>query len=324
MKHSALKDELRSVFYNPRDVGFLYLEAQFSKTGPKSLREVLRAFSDIRMSSLALVPDADLRNCLHIVNTNNDLVFAPRQWVQVTRGIYKGDIGLVHDIFDGAGSVRVQIWIIPRLGLTHEDHSLKRKRRGPRPSPRLFDRESCKQLEGLLEVGKSKYSYKSWSFEYGLQVKTYHSSSLSPAREMPTSVYSLFMEAQKLAGNCILFEEATMPLPSCWRFEPGESVIVNFKDRKACSGTVSATPEGNKCEVDMVSEGLKAVPVRNLVKDIILGEYIKVVVGVHVGKAGFVVAQSGAHLGVCVGAHTNGVVSFIAVSHDFDLHSVFA
>ncbi|KAE9390814.1 hypothetical protein BT96DRAFT_1001952 [Gymnopus androsaceus JB14] len=312
MMHCDLKDELQSVFYSPRNIGFLYLEAQFFKTGLRSLREVLRAFCDIRTSSLALVPEADLRNCLYIINTNNDPVFAPRKWVQVKRGLYKGDIGLVCDTFHGAGSAcGVKIWVVPRLGLTYEDcsssSSSKRKRRSPCPPSEHFDCESCMQLEGSLEVGKFMYSYKSWSFEYGLQVKAFNPSSLSPAREMPTSVYSLFMEAQKLAGDRFLFEEATMPLPSCWRFEPGESVTVHGTDGKAYCGTVSAAPEGNTCEVNVVSKGLQVVPVRNLEKGIILGEYIKVLVGVHVGKMGFVVAQSGAHLGVCVGAHMNGV-----------------
>ncbi|KAE9389830.1 hypothetical protein BT96DRAFT_1002876 [Gymnopus androsaceus JB14] len=214
MMHRDLKDKFRSVFYNPHNIGFLYLEAQFFKTGPRLLREVLRAFCDIRMSSLALVPEADLRNCLYIINTNNDPVFAPQQWVQVKRGLYKGDISLVCDTFHGAGSARgVKIWVVPRLGLTYEDRSSssssKRKCRSPCPPLKLFDRESCMQLEGSLEVGKFMYSYKSWSFKYGLQVKAFHPSSLSPAQEMPTSVYSLFMEAQNLAG--IAFSSKKQP-----------------------------------------------------------------------------------------------------------------
>ncbi|KAE9385479.1 hypothetical protein BT96DRAFT_1007004 [Gymnopus androsaceus JB14] len=238
MMHCDLKDKLSG------DIGFLYLEAQFFKTGPRSLREVLRAFYDIRMSSLALVPEADLRNCLYIINTNNDPVFAPRQWVQVKRGLYKGDIGLVCDTFHGAGSAcRVKIWVVPRLGLTYKDRSSssssKRKRCGPRPPSKLFDHESCMQLEGQ-------------GFQSFLSLSS---------REMPTSIYSLFMEAQKLAGDCFLFKEATMPLPSCCCFEPGESMTVHGKDGKAYCGMVSVTPEGNTCEVNVVSKGLQVVPV---------------------------------------------------------------
>ncbi|KAE9385486.1 hypothetical protein BT96DRAFT_1006997 [Gymnopus androsaceus JB14] len=129
---------------------------------------------------------------------------------------------------------------------------------------------------------------------------------------MPTDVFALFMEAQRLAGECFLFEEATMPLPLCWHFELGELIIIYDKDGNAHEGTVSMPPEGNQCEVDVLGKGVQVVRFRNLVKSIILGEYIKVLVGVHAGKVGFVVAQSEAHLGVCVGAYTNGV--------DFHVH----
>jgi len=316
MKHRDLKSELRSVFHNPRDIGFLYLEARFSRTGPRSLREVLRAFSDTRMSSLGMVPEVDIGKCLHIGSTTDDITFAPRQWVQVKRGIYKGDIGLICDVYHGAGSSRgLKVWVIPRLGLTDEDppcsSPTKRKRRNHRPPLKLFDRESCTQLNGFSEDGKYQYSYKSWTFEFGLQLKVFNPSSVSPAREMSTNVFALFMEAQRLAGERFLFEEATMPLPSCWRFEVGEPVIIYDKDGNAREGMVCATPEGNQCEVDVLGKGVQVVQVRNLVKSIILGEYIEVLAGVHVGKVGFVVAQNEAHLGVCVGAHTNGVVSSI-------------
>lgn len=204
MKYQDLKSELRSVFYTPRDIGFLYLEARFSRAGPRSLREVLRAFSDIKMSSLALVPEADLGKCLHIGSTENDMTFAPHQWVQVKRGIHKGDIGLIRDVYHGVGSSRgVKVWVIPRLGLTDEDppssSSSKRKRCNSRPPLKLFDRESSIQFRGLSEVGEFQYSYKSWSFEFGLQVKVFNPSSLCSARQMSTGVYTIFMEAQRLA-----------------------------------------------------------------------------------------------------------------------------
>jgi len=268
------------------------------------------------MSSLGMVPEVDIGKCLHIGSTTDDITFAPRQWVQVKRGIYKGDIGLICDVYHGAGSSRgLKVWVIPRLGLTDEDppcsSPTKRKRRNHRPPLKLFDRESCTQLNGFSEDGKYQYSYKSWTFEFRLQLKVFNPSSVSPAREMSTNVFALFMEAQRLAGERFLFEEVTMPLPSCWRFEVGEPVIIYDKDGNARKGMVCATPEGNQCEVDVLGKGVQVVQVRNLVKSIILGEYIEVLAGVHVGKVGFVVAQSEAHLGVCVGAHTNRVVSSI-------------
>ncbi|KAE9401905.1 hypothetical protein BT96DRAFT_937630 [Gymnopus androsaceus JB14] len=90
--------------------------------------------------------------------------------------------------------------------------------------------------------------------------------------------------------------------------------MIYNKGSNACEGTVCMPPEGNQCEVDVLGKGVQVVQVQNLVKSIILGEYIKVLAGVHVGKVGFVVAQSEAHLGVCVGAHTNGVDFLVHVN----------
>ena len=65
-RHETLSNELRSAFYNPRDVNFIYLEAKFTKFGISSLYEALREFSALKVSSVAPVPESDLRRCLVI------------------------------------------------------------------------------------------------------------------------------------------------------------------------------------------------------------------------------------------------------------------
>ncbi|KAJ3834126.1 hypothetical protein F5878DRAFT_373198 [Lentinula raphanica] len=84
--HESLSRELRAVFYNPRDIGYLYLEASFTRSGGiSSLREVLREYSDLKLSSLTIVCETELSRCLTIPSSDAEPVFAPGQWVQIKR-----------------------------------------------------------------------------------------------------------------------------------------------------------------------------------------------------------------------------------------------
>jgi hypothetical protein len=319
-KHDILSDELRTVFYNPRDVGYLYLEAQFSKTGIHSLREVLKGFQDIRISSLAIVPETDMMRCLEIPTTDNDGVFVRGQWVQINRGLYRGDVGVVVAPYRDADSAKgVTVMVVPRLGLTNEDalslSSSKRKRPLPRSSPQLFNPNQCTQQQTLIRhKEKHIFTHKSWRFEYGLQVKFYDPQSLSPAREMPSLLCHLFMQSKQMAGpGHDLFEMSSMPLPSFWSFIPGERVFAQLKSGKR-EGTVHTSPQGSLlwqswCEVDLGDEGLQRVLAKDLQKDIILGGFIEVLARIHAGKTGFVVAQVDSLLGICMGQCTSGIVS---------------
>ncbi|KAF5381857.1 hypothetical protein D9757_008344 [Collybiopsis confluens] len=312
-KSETLSDELRAVFFNPRDVGYLYLEARFSKSGITSLREVLRSFSAVRMSTLALVPETDLRRCLTMPKSENQ-VFAGGQWVQIKRGLYQGDVGLVVDDYRNSdSSTGVEVLVVPRLGLTDEDgpstsSTSKRKRALPRPLPQLFNPSRCIQ-DQLFCRTKHVYSYKSWNFKYGLQLKTYSSASLAPAREISTALCQLFMEAKQSAANeDVSFEMSSMPLPSFWRFEVGESVILSSEAGQKF-GVILVLPEDyntSRCEVELQDEGSCFVSVPDLQKNIILGDFVEVLAGIHAGKKGFVIAQIDSMLGICVGSRVDG------------------
>ncbi|KAE9389527.1 hypothetical protein BT96DRAFT_946809 [Gymnopus androsaceus JB14] len=63
-QHEMLLDELHSAFYNSWDVRFLYLGAKFTKLGISSLQEVLCKYFNLRWSSIAVIPKADLQRCL--------------------------------------------------------------------------------------------------------------------------------------------------------------------------------------------------------------------------------------------------------------------
>lgn len=309
MRHSTLSDELRSVFYNPRDIGYLYLEAKFTKTGISSLRTVLREFSDLKSSSLSIVPEAELKDCLAIRGDNRQ-VFAAGQWVQINRGLYRGDVGVVvNDYHEEDSTTGIKVLVVPRLDFTPEDSPLIQSKRKfcHRPSPRLFNSNECAQ-EDLVRHKEHVFSYKTWRFEHGLLVKFYNQASVSPAREMPLSKCNLFLSAKENGAD---IDIPSMPIPSFWRFELGERVIVGPQRKYGTIASlfdpVGTGAKANHCEVDFANEGRQLVPVQHLTKDIVLGQHIEVLSGLHSGKQGFVIAQSDALLGICV--DKSGIVS---------------
>ncbi|KAJ3818490.1 hypothetical protein F5880DRAFT_1491295 [Lentinula raphanica] len=195
--------------------------------------------------------------------------------------------------------------VVPRLYFIDEDGSLptlssSKRKLSTRPSPQLFNPVRCTQGALIRHQKAHVFSYKSWRFEYGLQVKVFNCTSLAPAREIPLSLCRLFMDAKATAGDHLI-EMSSMPVPSFWKFEPGENVLLHSED---CTrfGTVVSVPQESLrsvlvCEIDIGGE-IWSVPVRDLEKDIPLGHYVEVVGGVHLGQKGFAVGKSDTLLGI--------------------------
>ncbi|KAJ3714848.1 hypothetical protein C8R42DRAFT_590985 [Lentinula raphanica] len=200
--------------------------------------------------------------------------------------------------------------VVPRLHFTDEDGPSSSKRKLPyRPPPQLFNPAKCVHEQLIRHKREHVYSYKSWRFEYGLQVKIFNHSSLRPSRAIAPSLCRLFMDAKSMAGTSHLIEMSSMPLPSFWRFEPGDQVIIHSDDFRRFGKVLSFVGNDIRnpaCEVDVGGE-ICMVPVRDLEKEIILGHYIEVVAGVHLGRKGFVVGKSDTLLGICAGQDSTGL-----------------
>ncbi|KIK53125.1 hypothetical protein GYMLUDRAFT_250698 [Collybiopsis luxurians FD-317 M1] len=249
------------------------------------------------MSSLAVVPEEDLRTCLKIPSNDDNRVFVAGQWVQISRGLYRGDIGLVVDSYHEEDLTKgVKVMVVPRLGLTNEDApsqpSLSKRKLTTRPLPQLFYPSKCTCQSLVHHDEKHIYTYKSWNFENSLQVKFYNPQTLFSAHEIPPFLYRMFMELNDMAGcKDGAFEASSMPWPSFWLFVPGDCVIIHSEDRTKFGTVISSDCSGQYpgCEVDVDNEA-----------------------GVHMGKKGFVAAKVDALLGICIGQCTSGV--------DFQVH----
>ncbi|KAF9062078.1 hypothetical protein BDP27DRAFT_1369122 [Rhodocollybia butyracea] len=198
----ALSEELRAAFFNPRDVGYLYLEAQFSKRGPHSLQQILRGFSDIRITPVA---ETDIWKCLMIPTTSGDQVMVEGQWVKINRGVYRGDVGVVVNHYNDQDSATgVEVMVVPRLDLSPAPSSShKHKRISSRP-PQLFDPRDCDPT--ILEMNP----FKSYRFEHGLQISKLKVWTIDQSAASPfTKLESLLLPApqgfvQRLGGNVSL------------------------------------------------------------------------------------------------------------------------
>jgi hypothetical protein len=314
MRHQTLSDELRSAFYTPQDANSIYLEATFTKLGITSLREVLREFSALKVSSLAPVPESDLRKCLTIGNEPRQ-VFAPGQWVQIRHGLHRGDIGLVANEYLDEDSITLfTVMVIPRLEFAEDDDNTSRPRskrklkRQSRPPPRLFNPSEYKQA--LVQQEDLFYCYKAYSFRHGLQFKTYSERSLSPADEIPQSSFELFMTAK---GRGAEIDVSSMPIRSAWRFKPGERVIIQpFK--KIATIASSFDPSEAQCMVEIDKEGLNLVLVKDIKKDIIPGHYVELLAGNHSGKKGFVIGRTGDLLAIWFDDQVSSILLFVCLA----------
>lgn len=297
-RHKTLSGELRSAFYNPRDAKYVYLEAKFTKLGISSLYEVLREFSALKRSSLAPVPEPDLKKCLTIGDEPRK-VFTAGQWVQINQGLYRGDIGFLVDEFPNEDLITLfNVLVIPRLEFAYPDDdeskpSKRQWKRQVRPSPRLFNPDECIQ-EDLIQQGDQIYSYEHYSFKYGLQVKTYSERTLSLAVEISPLNYSLFKTANDKGAEIDL---SSIPIRSFWRFEPGERVVIYPSNR---IGTIASSfnPVDTRCQVELEEEGVHLVFVKDIRKDIVPGHYVELLAGIHTGKKGFVIGRAGDRLAI--------------------------
>lgn len=201
------------------------------------------------------------------------------QWIQVNKGIYKGDVGFVS---------RLETWgayvlLVPRLQAPNTDSSLKRKRTTVRPGPALFNPDSFKIMYKVDPIRQDDGSYTSRGlvFDHGLLRRKYDFHSLTPIFPgMPSDVLLLFQLSQH---PTVLASD--FPCPQEWIFEEGDQIIVRSSDKRA---TVTAV-KPHHLEVDLATgEGVMAVSWHDISKAFVIGDFVSVTSGPFQGTTGWV------------------------------------
>jgi hypothetical protein len=187
------------------------------------------------------------------------------KWVQVRRGIYKGDVGYV----DSVDTWGVQLLLIPRLPPPPDcPISLHPKRKRlttqTRAAPVLFDPLCIKQIYGTepTRIQENTYSFRNFKFEHGLMVKSFIFNSISPTdHHMPLRLFTLFRES---GHPKLIASERSFPRPSEWEFVEGEEVqvlprVIDYASTVK-NGIIKHILD-DSVEVDLASEeGIVSVP----------------------------------------------------------------
>ncbi|KAG5648639.1 hypothetical protein H0H81_006942 [Sphagnurus paluster] len=189
----------------------------------------------------------------------------PDTWVHLSKGRYKGDLAYVWD-FDEEQWLATAL-VVPRLDYSGKPQKGKGKQKQKtRHSQGLFNQRLIKQLYG----------------------------DFLPEEAFPTVDE---LSAFELA-SCISAERMHhfRELAEAQRLKPGDYVVVADGQSKGCLGTVHSI-SGNEAVVDLEGEtAQETVALRQLRKNVVVGDHVQIVAGPEAGKYGWVVSISGQSL----------------------------
>jgi hypothetical protein len=202
------------------------------------------------------------------------------QWIQVYKGLYKGDLGFITHVETWGARVLV----IPRLKTaTLQTATLKRKQTAIRPEPRLFEPDVFKSVyqRELKLQDNGTYTSHGLVFDHGLLLQTFNLHSISPAPvAIPAHILWLF---NRSSHPTLTF--FNIPRPKEWTFEEGERVVVNSSNKEVTIAAVKDT----HLEVDLdTEEGIVIASWHNVSKVFAIGDSVAVMSGLSQGTMGWI------------------------------------
>ena len=202
------------------------------------------------------------------------------KWVQVRKGIYKGDVAYVTSTI-GSGGVR--LLLVPRLS---QPQSSTGNFSHSRSAPTLFDCEAAKKLYNIepVHIQKNIYSFRGDRFEHGLIIKSYASALVSATVScMPFEIFCRFLESRHPA---LMSSRSSFLKPLEWHFAEGDEAYIVNNGESDKSGVVTAL-RSDAVELS-TEEGIVSVPWLKIRKVIRQGDFVEVTGGMHLGSTGWV------------------------------------
>ena len=203
------------------------------------------------------------------------------QWVQVRKGIYKGDVGYITSTESSLKGV--QLLLIPRLS---QPQASKGDPFPSRSAPTLFDCEAVKRLYNIepARIQENIYSFRGDTFKHGLIIKSYHSDMISTNIScMPFQLLCLFLES---CHPTLMASLSSFLKPSEWHFAESDEVYILDDSNPHKTGVIS-TLRSDRVEVS-TEEGIVCVPWLKIRKVIRQGDFIEVTGGMYLGQTGWV------------------------------------
>lgn len=286
LQKAAPRHEIRAAFSHPSVSGWVYLETTMNKV-LKSLLNLTPGVIRTRVGIICQgIDHADGMKLLSSQPPGG----APRidAWVEVRRGIYKGDTGFVTSV----NNEEVRLLLVPRL--------LPPPAKGKAsaiPPRNLFDSTNIQPMYGIepLHIEDNIYSFRGDRFEYGLTTKSYPFGLVSTAvTSMPLQLFRLFLASGHPRLGPLL-------RPTEWQFAVDDKVYVV----DSIGNTSSSSPRGvistlskASVEVTTVEGDIHIITWPSLCKDLVLGEFVEVTGGVNQGRTGWIheVRDSSAHV----------------------------
>ena len=186
--------------------------------------------------------------------------FAISSWVQVKRGIFKGDVGQISTTHAWG----IDLYLVPRIPTENNGNTLKRKASTVIPEPVLF----CPKKSNLDAVHCPDRTYRisRLIFKHGLLIKSFDYHSVGPqVSEIPLKLYTQFSSCGH--PNILL---SSLPRPQEWIFSTGNNVIIYPSKKRGIIDSIDTS----FTEVEILEEGLHCVPWYNVRKHFKIGDYV--------------------------------------------------
>lgn len=223
--------QLRSAFTRGSVRGHVYLECTMNQELVRLLMNtpgVIRRRSGIRRKA---IEKEEAIQMLIMQDVNADVVDG--QWIRITKGLYKGDVGHVISTTSWGAS----ILLVPRLAYrARAFRSLKRKASPSIPEPRLFDATAFRSAfpDTAVDLDESStYRIGRLTIEWGLARLDFDFHSFSTGvDEIAHNSFEQFIQSQ----HPFILDSMPIPRPKEWIFSEFERVVILSTGEK---GTVS-------------------------------------------------------------------------------------
>ncbi|KAL0564928.1 hypothetical protein V5O48_017108 [Marasmius crinis-equi] len=232
--------------------------------------------------------------------TNRD--YAPGQWVQIRRGVYKGDPGQVfkpqmRERSDEEMEKERQV-AVEALARGKSRHPNRQKWSWKGTGARHFARRVFRPIEYGLQIPEQNRPFAGFEldgriFSHGLVLKLYKLKGLQPISAVDALTVAAFQEHP-------FSKRFPFPLPQDWEFRNGEQVEVAHREGHEHGRGVLRLSGAELC-VEFVKDGVPALyPVtkEQLSKVIEIGDYVDVISGDKARREGLVVERREDILGI--------------------------
>lgn len=221
------------------------------------------------------IDPADYVSLLTMKDSEKDITVG--KWVRIRRGIYKGDVSLILAVETWG----VEVLLVPRIIYHSSEKNQKRKATTIKPLPDLFDPTKLDDSlsQNLIHRRDGTYTLGSLHFVHGLLSKPYNYHSISlQVTDMPWRQLALFILSDH--PNIL---DSRPPRPSEWSFAENDKITVLSSNKH---GVILAA-DADYTEVEISSEGTHHIPWYDIQKNLIVGDYIRIISGCHQGKKGW-------------------------------------